>query len=376
MQASKHQNEAARLAALRSYDILDTPRESDFDDIVDLAADICGTAISVINLIDADRQWFKAETGLGVRETPLETSICAHVILQDEFVEIFDTRADPRMCDNPLCLDEPGLRFYAGALLRTRDGQPIGTLCVLDHQPRTLTDLQRQAIRVLAAQVMTNSIFALRSPDKVFCAARSITASRIRCNRSTASSGARTDDCAWRRGEGCLAARRTTDRHSGFAPRTIRASARFGKRRARSLSRARDDLLRQIDSAVDPLCRNFDAVVAIPEEAAVLGTIVNELVTNAVKHSLRQGGTVSVRGEVWNEDGYRLTCENAIGVTHLSTAKARVRARAGDHRRVGTPASRQRQNQRDGDHYLTEIDCRLSPVARANATGSALAAES
>ncbi len=154
MQALTHPRQDERLELLRSFDILDTEREADFDDIVKLASQICGTAISVVNLIDADRQWFKAETGLGVRETPLPTSICAHVILEEDFVEIPDTLNDPRMTDNPLCQGIPGLRFYAGALLTSDDGLPLGTLCVLDHQPRTLTPLQRDALRVLARQVM------------------------------------------------------------------------------------------------------------------------------------------------------------------------------------------------------------------------------
>jgi two-component sensor histidine kinase len=154
MRAEPHPRQADRLRLLHSYDVLDTPREREFDEIVDLAARLCGTAISVVNLIDADRQWFKAEVGLGVRETPLETSICSHVVLERDFVEIPDTLADPRMSDNPLCLAEGGLRFYAGALLQTDEGLPLGTLCVLDHEPRRLNDLQRDALRVLARQVM------------------------------------------------------------------------------------------------------------------------------------------------------------------------------------------------------------------------------
>lgn len=154
MQAAPHPQQAARIAALRSYDVLDTPRERDFDEIVALASQICGTPISVVNLIDVDRQWFKAELGLGVRETPLATSICSHVILDDSFVEIPDTRNDARMQDNPLCQGDPGLRFYAGAQLLTPEGLPLGTLCVLDYQPRHLTDAQRQALKILGKQVM------------------------------------------------------------------------------------------------------------------------------------------------------------------------------------------------------------------------------
>ncbi|MFN3621070.1 sensor histidine kinase [Sphingorhabdus sp.] len=154
MIAEAHIKQQERLAALRRYEILDTPFEREFDEVVDLASRICDTPISVINLIDVDRQWFKAEIGLGVRSTPLATSICSHVILENDFVEIEDTLEDPRTRYNPLCFDENGLRFYAGALLKTPDGLPIGTLCVLDHQPRTLTALQRDALRILADQVM------------------------------------------------------------------------------------------------------------------------------------------------------------------------------------------------------------------------------
>ncbi len=154
MRAEPHPEQSDRIQTLHRYDILDTPREQDFDEIVQLASRICEAPISVINIIDEDRQWFKAELGLGIRETPLETSICSHVILQDDFVEIPDTLADPRMADNPLCLDNPGLRFYAGARLLASNGLPLGTLCVLDNHPRALNDLQRETLRVLSRQVM------------------------------------------------------------------------------------------------------------------------------------------------------------------------------------------------------------------------------
>jgi two-component sensor histidine kinase len=154
LRAERHPRHDERIAALRDYDILDTAKESDFDDIVELASQLCGTPISVVNLIDTERQWFKAEVGLGVRETPLDTSLCSHAILEMDYMEIPDTLQDRRMQDNALCIGDPGLRFYAGALLQTPEGLPIGTLCVLDYQPRALNDLQRHALRVLAKQVM------------------------------------------------------------------------------------------------------------------------------------------------------------------------------------------------------------------------------
>ncbi|WP_299047018.1 histidine kinase dimerization/phosphoacceptor domain -containing protein [uncultured Tateyamaria sp.] len=154
MLADRHPFQDERLDILHSYDVLDTPYEEDFDDIVGLVASICEVPIALISLVDGHRQWFKAVKGLDVGETPLESSICAHAILEKELVEIRDTHADPRMDGNPLCVDDPGLRFYAGAVLMGVEGLPLGTLCVLDYTPRTLTDTQRQTLRVLAGQVM------------------------------------------------------------------------------------------------------------------------------------------------------------------------------------------------------------------------------
>nr|WP_166819090.1 histidine kinase dimerization/phosphoacceptor domain -containing protein [Bradyrhizobium sp. 1(2017)]QIO36943.1 GAF domain-containing protein [Bradyrhizobium sp. 1(2017)] len=154
MKADLHRAEEDRLGALRRYGILDSLREADFDEIVKVASAICGTPISVINLIDHGRQWFKAEVGLGVRETPLDSSICAHAILQPGLFIVPDTTLDSRFADNPLVTGDPHLRFYAGALLETPDGFPLGTVCVLDYKPRELDDTQKSFLRLMANQVM------------------------------------------------------------------------------------------------------------------------------------------------------------------------------------------------------------------------------
>jgi len=154
LKAALHSAEEFRLAALRRYNILDTPREEDFDEVVRVTSAICNAPISVINLIDQGRQWFKAEVGLGVRETPIDSSICAHAILQSELFVIPDTTQDERFCDNPLVTGDPRLRFYAGALLETTDGFPLGTVCVLDYKPRDLDDTQKAFLRLMAHQVM------------------------------------------------------------------------------------------------------------------------------------------------------------------------------------------------------------------------------
>ena len=154
MKPPLHPYENDRLRELRRYGILDTEREREFDELAELASEICEVPVSVVNFIDHERQWFKAEVGLGVRSTPLETSLCGHAILQGDYVEIPDTLDDSRMSDNPLCTGEPGFRFYAGAVLKGANGLPLGTLCGLDHKPRSLTDHQRKVLRVLSRHIM------------------------------------------------------------------------------------------------------------------------------------------------------------------------------------------------------------------------------
>ncbi len=150
-------DETARLRALDSYGILDTPREAGFDDVAALAAAAFGAPMGVVNLIADGRQWFKAEIGIGARELPLDVSICAHALLQSELMVVTDTTIDQRFACNPLVTADEGLRFYAGALLITPEGLPIGTVCVLDRvaRPHGITDLQRMTLSVLARQVMT-----------------------------------------------------------------------------------------------------------------------------------------------------------------------------------------------------------------------------
>ncbi|WP_457094820.1 sensor histidine kinase [Microvirga sp. P5_D2] len=159
-QMSAPWNESDRLAALRSYRVLDTPPEPEFDDLVQLAAHCCQAPIALISLIDERRQWFKAEVGLGMRETPLDRSICLSAMLQPGLTVVPDLLEDHRFASNPLVTTEPRLRFYAGAVLRAPDGVPLGALCVLDHAPRDLTEEQAATLTLLARQVMSQ--FELR----------------------------------------------------------------------------------------------------------------------------------------------------------------------------------------------------------------------
>ena len=147
-------DDAERLAALRRFGILDTAPEVRFDDLVRLAASICGTPMAAVSLVDEDRQWFKARLGLDVDQTPISDALCAHTIDQREVLEVPDARQDPRFAGSGLVVGPPHLAFYAAAPLVTPEDHAIGTVCVLDCEPRRLDETQRQALRVLADQAM------------------------------------------------------------------------------------------------------------------------------------------------------------------------------------------------------------------------------
>ncbi len=146
----------ARLRTLQEYRILDTPPEAGFDDVVTLATQLCNTPVALVSLVDRDRQWFKARQGFEPTQTDLDSSVCRHALGQADILEIADLTRDPRTAANPLVTGEPFIRFYAGAPLRTAEGQTLGTLCVIDKAPRPggLTEPQRTALRALANQVM------------------------------------------------------------------------------------------------------------------------------------------------------------------------------------------------------------------------------
>lgn len=149
---SKTTQEQKRLASLHALHVLDTEPSDSFDGLVKVAAEVCGVPISLISLIDADRQWFKANTGLeDVNETRRDVAFCSHAIEQkNDLLEIPDATVDDRFSQNPLVTGEPDIRFYAGAKLTLSDGAVVGTLCVIDRKPKVLTDSQRQVLRHLA----------------------------------------------------------------------------------------------------------------------------------------------------------------------------------------------------------------------------------
>ena len=163
-------DERQRLAALDAYKIMDTPKDPSFDRLVQLAATHFNVPISLVSLVDADRQWFKAAVGLSLIETPREHAFCSHAILTpDEVFVVEDAERDPRFADNPLVVGDPSIRFYAGAPIRAENGQPLGTLCIIDTNARRLGDAERWFLANLASSA--GSMLDLHRKNSILLAA-------------------------------------------------------------------------------------------------------------------------------------------------------------------------------------------------------------
>lgn len=150
IKAPKPPDEELRLRTLHSLSILDTPAEERFDRLTRIARRIFRVPIALVSLVDDDRQWFKSNAGLTVFETPRDISFCGHAILEDGVFIVPDALRDPRFADNPLVLHEPHIRFYAGFALRSLNGSKLGTLCIIDREPRTLSEPEVEILHDLA----------------------------------------------------------------------------------------------------------------------------------------------------------------------------------------------------------------------------------
>lgn len=171
-QASIPSNEKERLESLVSYHIMDTVSEKEFDNITAIASEICQTPISLISLIDENRQWFKSHHGIAAQETPREYAFCAHAILNpQEAFQVFDAQKDDRFFDNPLVKEAPHVIFYTGIPLINQEGQALGSLCVIDHKPNKLNESQLNSLRALSHQVV--QLLELRKANQKLLALQS-----------------------------------------------------------------------------------------------------------------------------------------------------------------------------------------------------------
>lgn len=151
----KLHDEEGRLAALARYELLDSPRESEFDEITSLVKSIFGVPMVAISLVDRDRQWFKSRQGLDLAETARDVAFCDHTIRERAVLDVPDARADPRFAANPLVCGAPGIRAYLGAPLTTPDGYNIGSLCILSTEPRSFTASEAALLRKFAGLVVS-----------------------------------------------------------------------------------------------------------------------------------------------------------------------------------------------------------------------------
>ncbi|MFT3823477.1 MAG: GAF domain-containing sensor histidine kinase [Chitinophagaceae bacterium] len=158
-------DDAERVADLRRHQILDTPEEEEFNDLVLLASRICSAPISLISLIDSNRQWLKAKSGIDATETERDVSFCSHTILQNDIFIVPDATCDERFFDNPYVTGDPEIRFYAGIPLVSTAGYKLGSLCVIDRIPRNLAPDQQEALRILGKQACRQFELRLKNTE-------------------------------------------------------------------------------------------------------------------------------------------------------------------------------------------------------------------
>lgn len=304
----------ARLDRLRALGVLDSPRERDFDDIVAYVARLCDAPIAFISLVDTDRQWFKAAHGFDRSETPLDQTICLHALSEERFVEVSDTALDPRTRDSPLCTGPDGVRFYGGAVLRV-DEVAIGSLCVLDRRPRRLDAAQRDAMILLARQVVRQ--LQLREALSVQERLRGeidhriknslqMVASYLRLQRRDAGEAAHE---VLRQAEQQVAAIVALHAALGEAGSSGSVDLRL------SLGRIAELIGRTLPANVR-IATDIAPAIVDSDRAAAAGLILNEFVANSVKHAFPDDGDgrIDVRG-AWQGGRYCLVLrDDGVGL--------------------------------------------------------------
>ncbi len=302
-----------RLAAIRRYRLGEGVHDGIFDGLVELAAEVCGCRVGLVSIVREDDQFFEAASGTALSGTPLSSSICSHAILQRELFEIPDTRLDPRTRDMSLTIEgDVPVRFYAGAPISTRQGVPLGTVCVLDPEPRALTDGQRRALITLAGQVM--QLLELREVVHHQDAMRREVDHRVKNSLANVAAMTR------------MAAR-------GALPE-VREALGEVERRINVMVELHIDLYRAADPEAPVEVSGFLTRIAshlegmmppgveiqvrleplslVARRASALGVMVNEMLSNACKHAFPQEatGTIALEGQVGREGRYTLVCRD------------------------------------------------------------------
>lgn len=325
MKADLHPLEDIRVAALSAANILDTPPDPKFDAITDLLRDLCDVPVALVSLVESDRQWFKSVKGLDICETPIEQSICAHAILQSDLFVISDTWKDERTVNNPLCKEDfmsgKPFRFYAGMPLNSPNGQPLGSLCILDYKPRHLDETQVKLLTVMGGQVETlielnqhitnqevlhnemdhrvkNSLQSVLSMIRLY-------ASRAEKDKALGPSGREAFKAVQRRVESIalLHEELHQDRSSG----NVNLKAYLGKV---------IKLLQTSAPSNVQLKGDFEKMSVSSHEATAIAVIISEFSANSIKHAFpdNRDGSVSFTVTPTTDGGLRLLCEdNGVG---------------------------------------------------------------
>lgn len=332
--APKHQSEALRIAELLRFDVLDTEDEQAFDELTELASSICGTPISLITLIDEDRQWFKSRLGIDTKETPRELAFCAHAILQDDVFEISNTLDDSRFADNPLVTQDPSIRFYAGAPLITKKGLPIGTLCVADKETKQLTDEQKRILQLLANQVMGQLELRLnykklkrvnKEREKIFSVIghdlRSpfngiIGLSRILNDKAAKMDTAKIQSMAGNILSASLQVYQVLDELMQWTQQ--RLGRTISEPQPCELSVLVDQTISLLKDAIDLKqlsCEvNIDKPMDVMADVAILKTLLRNLISNAIKYS-NEGGVIRIDAKVRDGQAIVSVEDQGVGVS-------------------------------------------------------------
>lgn len=317
MTAPVHSHEEKRLEALRSYRVVDTEFEKEFDDVVALVSSICDAPVVLISLLEEGRQWFKAKLGTDLSQTPREQAICAYTILQDDVLEIPDTLEDARTQHNPLCTGPLNLRFYAGMALINADGLPIGTLCVLDHRPRQLNEVQRETLRVMARQVMVQ--LELRRSVRLAKQLRGEVDHRVKNSLQSlaALASIKARNVASPEAKDALQAiQRRIQTVAMLHEQLYRADNGSSVNLGDYLTDVSRYLEGQAPERIAIVCSACDLQV-VAEQSAALGTLVNEFVANSIKHGYPDGRRGRIRidlSQTPGEDAFLQIADDGIGL--------------------------------------------------------------